>query len=207
MGKSTNINHHSVADWDWGFASGFRSLQTGWYKSPPTSLKISGDVPWWVGVWLCRHADTLVLPDGELKGWLYREMNAHPQFLFRNQAALGSSNMSNTYYLVGYMTQWQLNRRVNNGNTVIGYMGTCLQNTEEGHFSVKWYSGLNPGSTPALVVELYQEVSPGEWVLQGTLYDTQDKWKDSAINRCGQGYEGAGGNYFWYDDTEIWGPV
>ncbi len=207
MKKSTNIDHHSVADWDWGFASGYRSLSAAWYKSAPTSLLIAGAVPYATGIWLCRHADTLVLPDGEVKAWLKRGMNAHPYFFFRNQSALGTATWNNTYYLRGYGLQWQFVRRVNSSDTVLKYKGTCLANSEEGHFSVKWYSGVNPGEGPALVVELYKEVSPGEWVLQFTVYDNADQWKESAINRCGQGYVGGGGNTFWYDDTEIWGPV
>jgi hypothetical protein len=70
-----------------------------------------------------------------------------------------------------------------------------------------WWNGYTGAGVPALASDLYQWVT-GAWVQRGTtLYDTYNHWKDSAINRAGFGCADREDYFYWWDDTEIWGPV
>jgi hypothetical protein len=75
------------------------------------------------------------------------------------------------------------------------------------HWRALYWNGLTPELEEAICVILYKEVAE-EWVKQGdTLYDTDNMWKDSEINRSGFHSITANGKSEFWDDTEIWGPA
>ncbi len=198
--------HHTIADWDFQSTS-YRSLATDYYISAPTSLKFHGSSVGWFSAILCRIAGTLVLPQGEVRTW-FRNHNAWPYIaVFRNQLLLGTANMDNCYYVVAFRTEAILYRRIAGTPREIGRVTISYSFDTWVHMRTAWYNGETPGGEDALCVDIYRDIA-GEWVKQGaTLYDTTNRWKDSARNRTGITSALAGGHLIWFDDTEIWGPV
>ncbi|MBA7536775.1 hypothetical protein ES705_29039 [subsurface metagenome] len=201
------IDHHTLADWDFQHGALYRSLAADYYISEPTSLKYSGAPSSWATTILCRIPATLNLPQGEMRAWFRSNYKILTPAVFRNQAALGTANYDNCYYvrigavdvsLVSYVGGFP---SVRDSFAYTGYMN------EWRHHRVFWYNGKTPAEQPSICVDLYDDVG-GEWVKQGTtLYDTLNRWKDSAINRCGHLPLLYSGRLRWFDDTEIWGPV
>lgn len=197
----------AVSDWDIWKPNTTMTLDPTWYKSSPTSVKFaSTGMTGYAGI-ISRLPAVQCVPQGEIRFWVKRIMNSQPAFSFRNQSALGSGQCQNCYWLTGYATTWRLNRIVNGSPTVIGTMGTCPANGEEGHYRVVFWNGENLSGVAALAVSLYKDDGAGNWVLQGTLYDTVNQWKDSEINRMGMGFSAASGNQIAFDDTELWIPT
>lgn len=200
--------HHTLADWDFQYGSTNRSLSAETFVSSPTSLRF---MKYGAGAWnaavLCRIPATLLLPQGEVRTWVYGYDALKVVALFRNQAALGSANYTNTYGLAVSNTTSTLIRyiggaySVRDSSTFTGFINQWF------HTRVFFYNGKTPGDAPALCVDVYREIT-GQWVKQGdTLYDTANSWKDSGINRAGfRGYSLYNHKQYW-DDTEIWGPV
>jgi len=200
--------HHSVADWDFTPGAGY-ALNATQFVSPPTSLMVaqyngSHQRP----AILCRIAETLCIPQGEVRTWHRTWSRAHPfRLYFRNQHALGGADYENTYYWDIANNLASLHRVVAGGLTPIGNFVVSFANNTWYHWRTVYWNGTTPGGTPTLAVMLFLEVA-GEWVQQGvTLYDTDNQWKDSEINRSGLGYYVPAGVGGFFDDTEIWGAV
>ncbi len=200
--------HHTISDWDFERGATNRSLSAARYISAPTSLRfLEPTSSQFLNNILCRIPATLCLPQGEVRTWVYGYYLAFTVALFRNQAALGSANELNCYqvYLAG--TTSRLVRKLGgvlsfrDDSTCTSFINTWT------HYRVFWYNGETPGGTPALCVDLYREIA-GEWVKEGsTLYDTDNSFKDSAINRAGFRARSRNNWPQYWDDTEIWGPV
>ncbi|MBA7527946.1 hypothetical protein ES705_20128 [subsurface metagenome] len=199
--------HHSVADWDFS-SSITRTLDNAIYVSPPSSLRISGPALSMVErSALCRIPETQVLPEGELRCWFRQpEVQFGQNFLFRNQAALGTANFDDCY-------MWSLRWNQAYFYRVLGGTGALLRQfaitrtaNTWAHWRTVWWNGINPGGQPSLAVDLYEEVT-GNWVQRNaTFYHTDNEWKDSAVNRCGIGGYERRDMTSHFDDTEIWGP-
>ncbi len=209
MPKLLLPGHHSVVDWDFRHGALYRSLSTTKYVSAPTSLKFLNPTGYYI--WdtvLCRLDGTLCLPQGEVRTWLYPTAGwAHHPVSFRNQAPLGTSNNQNCYFIeLSYLVA-HLYVSLSGTWYLMGSTATSYSLTEWAHWRTAWYNGKTPGEVPALCVDFYKEVA-GEWVKQGsTMYDTSNRWKDSAVNRCGIEGDSTGNKAKYWDDTEIWGPV
>ncbi|MDD5512075.1 MAG: hypothetical protein PHI12_14920 [Dehalococcoidales bacterium] len=197
----------ALSDWDIWKPNTTLTLDATWYKSSPTSVKLASTGTTGRGGLISRRANVQLVPEGEIRFWVKKVINSQPAFSFRNQSPLGSGQCENCYLLKGYATTWQLSRVVNGSPTVIGTMGTCPSNGEEGHYRCVFWNGENLSGVAALAVSLYQENTASEWVLQGTLYDTVNMWRDSTINRMGIGFSGGSGNSLQFDDTELWTPT
>ncbi|MBA7543757.1 hypothetical protein ES705_36097 [subsurface metagenome] len=199
--------HHSIADWDFERGAEYRSLADDFFISAPTSLKFSGAPAPFGGVVLCRIPATLVLPQGEIRNWKRATRISSSVANFRNQKPLGDADSQNCYYLATLETTIKLHRFVAGVHTLLD--STLCPDVIDTwiHYSIIWYNGFTPGSAAALCVDVYLEIA-GEWVKQGdTMYDTDNLWKDSAINRVGFRPGVWAGTSEWWDNTEIWGPV
>lgn len=206
MVKILQNNHHTVTDWDWQDGALGRSLYAGTYISPPTCLRLLKDSTRVQEVILCKEANTLVLPEGEFREWHQNYYNTLYPAIFRNQAANGTANWQNQYELLAQATTLFLRRY--NGGVGVNKDSTLITPYVDvwKHYRTLWWNGKNGEGTPALCVELYIE-EDSVWVKQGsTLYDVDNYWKDSAINRCGfRSYFGYT-HPEYFDDAEIWGP-
>ncbi|MBA7541575.1 hypothetical protein ES705_33891 [subsurface metagenome] len=199
--------HHTIADWDFWHGAAGRSLSSDHFISAPTSLKLVYSAGAETNVVLCRIPATLVLPQGEVRHYFRPSSYAQVSFTFRNQAALGSADWLNCYFVFITATSWQVRRITNGYPFTVGTSGTTSHIDVWNHFRLFWYNGKTPAEQPALCIDLYKDIA-GEWVKQGsTIYDTTNKWADSAINRCGFWLTMGGGDIAYIDDTEIWGPV
>lgn len=202
------MNHHTVADWD--FTAGTaREIAAWWPISPPTVLRIyqpdgATDRP----AILCRIAETLCIAQGEVRTW-HRTNNRTRDFRlpFRNQRTLGGADYEDSYWWTITGAHATLFRTIGGADVIIGDFAVSFASNEWNHWRTIYWNGLNAVGEPALCVELYKEVA-GEWIQQGeTLYDTENQWADSEINRSGIGCWVDGVNYHLFDDTEIWGAV
>ena len=200
--------HHSLADWDFQQGDTNRSLSAVRFINPPTSLLINNPgAGWFVDTILCRIPATLNLPQGEVRTWQYSAGLYATPAIFRNQATLGNSDFDNCYYIYCAASTIYLTRCLL-GHCSVKDTTTCTTFSNEWvHYRIFWYNGKTPGEAEALCVDVYREVA-GEWIKEGsTLYDTDNHFKASGINRAGifpRIYNA--GDEFW-DDTEIWGPV
>ncbi|MBA7642318.1 hypothetical protein ES703_50008 [subsurface metagenome] len=201
------VAHHSIADWDFQHGDTYRSLSPIQYVSAPTSLRFLKAGGAWSNAVLCRIPATQCLPQGEVRNWTFTGYSTKYPAVFRNQAALGSADYLNCYFVsittaAAYLARYIAG--VPSQRDTTPCLGYYLQWV---HYRIFWYNGKTPGDVPALCVDVYLEID-GQWIKQGsTMYDTDNSWKDSAVNRSGF-LSIAGGNLanFW-DDTEIWGPV
>lgn len=202
------VKQHSVADWDFEHGATNRSLSAEQFISPPTSLRIlEPTTATFLDVILCRLPETLCLPQGEVRNWHYGYYrNLHP-IVFRNQAPLDSANFQNGYHIYLAFTSAILYRHT------LGVVAERDRTTCETfintwtHYRVLFYNGVTPGGVAALCVNLYREVA-GEWVQEGeTMYDTDNSWKDSEINRIGFNARSTYNHPQFWDDTEIWAPA
>lgn len=203
------IPHHTVVDWDYS-ANITKSLDATTFVSSPSSLRMTTVV---AGTQytqiLSRIAATQCIAQGEVRSWVKNltEMEA-ARFHFRNQAALGSANLTNTYFWVIFRLTFQLLRVIAGVQVSIGsFSPVGWVNYAWNHARIIYWNGLNLSGNPALCSEAYLEIA-GVWVKQGTtLYDTANQWKDSAINRSGIGGQVTSDQRLNFDDTEIWGSV
>lgn len=200
--------HHSITDWDFQDELVFCSLSADQFVSPPTSIRMlnPGSAPEFSTV-LCRIPATQCLPQGEVRTWIYEHTRSQYPACFRNQAPLGTSNFQNCYYVYLTGTTSKLQRLyLGAGITVDQSVCQTFADTWT-HYRVFWYNGKTPADAPALCVDLYREIA-GEWVKEGeTLYDTNNYFKDSDINRAGFIMFSRLNYPEYLDNTEIWGPV
>ena len=206
--QMAKITHKSVVDWD--FQAGMHHILNNIiFISEPSSLECF----WQPGnpldsTLLCRIAETLCIPEGELRTW-YRSTNWTRDMLieFRNQHPLGGANWDNSYYWSITSSLISLARRIAGVHTAIGNFPWVGASNTWYHFRTVFWNGADGEGNPALAVQLFLEVAE-EWVQQGeTLYDTQNQWKDSEINRLGIGGRTDSAPHHYFDDTEIWGAV
>lgn len=206
--EKIKTNHHTVADWD--FTAGTaKTLYAPVHVSAPTSLAIyisNGSTA--RPAVLCRIAETLCIAEGEIRTWHYTWNRTRDFRLpFRNQHALGGADYEDTYFWSILGTHAFLYRVIAGDIVQIGDFVVSFANTEWNHWRTVYWNGATPDGDPALCVELYKKVD-GEWVQQGeTLYDTENQWADSEINRSGIGCWTTAGATQLFDDTEIWGAV
>jgi hypothetical protein len=199
--------HHTVSDWDFQFGAQYRTLDDTFFISAPTSLKLGPPPGGWNNAVLCRIPATLCLPQGELRTWLRSSTGFVYPALFRNQAPLGTANFNNGYYMRIAAPNLQLTRVIGGTPSVRDSCGGTFTVNTWTHLRFFYYNGLTPGEEEALCVDAYEEID-GEWVkFPDTLYDTDNTWKDSEINRSGFFSALSEGARNWWDDTEIWGPV
>lgn len=201
-------DHHSVSDWDHN-PEAIWSLDDTQFVSVPRSLRLSGEgAPGTISLFLCRVGTTPYLPQGRLITYIRTQYTYQAHLLyFRNQAALGGADRANTYELSILFNAWGVDRRVNNVPTSIGAGATSTPPDTWARFRLTWWNGTTPEGVPALTISLDKYIA-GEWVQQGDwLYDTENMWATSDINRCGPGGYEVSYAYLWHDDTEVWGPV
>ncbi|MBA7587164.1 hypothetical protein ES708_29182 [subsurface metagenome] len=199
--------HHTIADWDFEHGGLYRALSDDHFISPPTSLKYGYGPDYWKTSVLCRIPETQCLPQGEFRTWFRTQASFVRGICFRNQAALGTANFDNCYYVYIYTPGLYFRKVVGSVESGIDHTPSYFANNEWIHYRVFWYNGFTPAEVPALCLDHYYEVD-GEWVKLGdTLYDIADLWADSEINRVGFRPYIATIWYNWWDDTEIWGPV
>lgn len=206
--KMTKISHKSVVDWD--YSPGFtRALDATYFISPPSSLRLTyppsapAD-----GTILCRIAETLAIAEGEVRTWYRTNDRVRAFYLFfRNQAPLGSASWANTYSW-SITGDWiYLYKRIADVPVLLGTFAVSWTIDIWYHWRTVYWNGATPAGIPALAVQLFLEIA-GEWVQQGaTVYDTQNEWKDSEINRSGIGADLTTIYTKWFDDTEIWAAV
>lgn len=207
MPGKIEVVHHTLTDWDFEQGATGRSLSDDHFISAPTSLKLVSPNGVLAGIVLCRIPATLVLPQGEVRTWIRAGYNIYYPCVFRNQAALGSANMLNCYRIVLGASIAHLYRYVDGVLSFPDTTTTFTAANEWVHYRFFWYNGKTPAEQDALCVDHYREVA-GEWVKLGdTMYDTDNYFKDSEINRCGFYPSPFNGYHNWFDDTEIWGPV
>ncbi|MBA7537620.1 hypothetical protein ES705_29889 [subsurface metagenome] len=199
--------HHTLADWDFESGALRRSLSADYFISAPTSVKITSPGGTIYESFLCRIPGSLALAQGEWRTWQRFLTASHRPCIFRNQAALGSSNMLNTYWIGVFGGNINLGRFLAGAGSARDSFSFPTPADVWVHWRFFWYNGLTPGLVEALCVDVYTEIA-GEWVSAGpTLYDTANTWKDSGINRCGAWSNPRPPNSVYYDDSEVWGPV
>lgn len=203
-----NAKHHTVSDWDIT-AGVIKVLDTVQKVSPPSSLKLGFQAPPpTIGNILCRIAATQCIAQGEVRTWNRQNYETNVRsMLFRNQSALGTPTILNTYLWSWIWSTASLARYIAGVGVTIGNVSiTGWVNNQWNHVRCVYWNGLNELGNPALVTQFFLEIA-GAWVQQGaTLYDTANQWKDSATNRSGLSATVSGYN-LWFDDTEIWGPA
>ena len=206
--KMAKITHKSLVDWD--FSAGTeKALDSTIFVSPPSSLRIYSTIyASNLRNVLCRVPATQCIAQGELRTWFRTNNNARAmRLMFRNQAALDSATNENTYAVKFESLQVSYERWVAGAGTIIGGVAGFIEDDIWYHLRIIYWSGVDLEGTPALNIELYREVDAA-WVKQGdTIFDTQDKWKDSEINRSGLHADTYRDRIFYWDDTEIWGAV
>lgn len=199
--------HHSLTDWDSELGDQYRSLDTSVYVSPPSSLLFVGGTGWKSGCTLCRVPATLCLPQGEVRTWWRSNQTYDNGVTFRNQAPLGTATWANCYRTYQMTTYIDVFRTVGGDSTSLAQLPFEVSALTWYHLRVFWYNGYTPGEEEAICIDVYMEEDE-EWVKIGdTVYDTENMWKDSEINRAGLMTWFSSGIRRWFDDTEIWGPV
>lgn len=205
---SKKIEHHSVTDWD--FSGGtVKILDNGQYVGAPSSLRLQGvAAPAVNRAILCREATTQVLPSGEVRSWTRStSKNWGPYLVFRNQQALGGSNLKDCYFWHLWGTIAYFRVFINNVMVPIGSVPITMNENTWQHWRTVFWDGLQPGVGAAIVVEFYEEVA-GTWIKRGaTQYDPNNRWVASGINRMGLGWGDRVGEFQWFDNTELWGPT
>ena len=207
MSKIIVPKHHSVIDWDSELGSQYRSLDSTVYVSPPSSLHFVGGTPWKSACTLCRHSATLCLPQGEVRTWWRSNQTYDCAVTFRNQAPLGSATIINSYRTYSQSPYINVYRTVSGGSLLLAQLPYEFSENVWYHQRVVWWNGQNPVGEDALCIIVYMEID-GEWSKIGdTVYDTDNMWKDSDVNRVGlMAWFGVLRDR-WFDDTEIWAPI
>lgn len=204
-------NHHSTADWD--YSSIYWTLISAFYVSPPSSLKVWHAASGTQITSILSRADCAqCVPQGRILNNI-RTNNfsyAWPLVIFRNQAALGTANHQNCYYVVFYDAACWTFRQVNNVPTQIGtssYPGGNLLINTWYLVRVTWW---NDGPINLTIrTEIYRN---GAWeTADPEIHDPNNQFKDSEINRAGIGaycYSGhVSTRYTAHDDTSIYVPA
>lgn len=202
---SKGKGHHTVSDWDFMHGAEYRTLSPATFVSPPFSLQFAGSPAYWYSSVLCRIPATLCLPEGEVRTWATKTVQALTPCCFRNQAPLGTSNWHNCYYLYISGITAYLHKVIGGDDDTMDATVISFDISGWSRFRTYWYNGETPAGRAALCVDLYNEIG-GEWIKLGeTMYDLANVWKDSEINRCGFCPHLRNEWIEYWDDTEIWG--
>jgi hypothetical protein len=190
--------HYSTSDWDFGSTQW--ALDTVDYVSSPSSIEGTGpsicDI-------LCRIATTLCLPQGAIITQVLSGFDSVPCLIFRSQAALDTADNENDYVLKLFNSETvKLYRRVATIATLIGAFSYTMP-TSWTKVKVIWWNSYNLQNVACLAVRFLVYES-GDFVQKGDdLYDTDNGWAASSVNRVGVEVNWSTGNF---DDTEIWCP-
>ena len=196
---------HSTGDWDFQYADW--TLDTAYYVDSPTSLRLDASVApkghWTV---LCRTADTQVIEQGRIVTWVRLPNNSldHALLVFRNQSALGSPTLTNSYYIDIYnsLDRW-FYRDTDNLDWLLATFGAYGAIETWAKFRVTWWNGKNLQNVDATVCR-FEYWNGSAWVQVGSdAYDTNQRGKGSATNRAGIGTVSQS-VASWFDLTEIW---
>ena len=197
--------HHSIDQWDRSEPIQI-NLDTIVYHSAPACLRFQDVAPFsdWLTI-LSRHAEAQCIKDGRLVTWgNFRRGNVEQPFCFRNQAPLGTANLTNCYFTTVDKHLTRLWIRQDDVNTSLGqWFAEMTLNTWE-HWRLSWWSALTNGGVSTLLISLEKEIDD-EWVEQGAPVEyAANTWHDSEINRCG--FQGNPYNSYHVrvDDSEIW---
>jgi len=199
--------HHSVSDWDKN-ADATYTLDTTQYVSAPRSLRLGGPGSTQPDTqFLCRVAPTRNLPQGAIVTSLRTTYgDGGHRIHFRNQSVLGESSFLHSYYIQYFGGDALFNIIVGGDITILGtFILNTLANTWYKD-RITWWNGKTPDAEDCITVRLERWIA-GEWLQQNDwLYDTVNRWYDSAVNRCGVGCDEQNDEYHWLDDTELWAP-
>lgn len=191
--------HHSVEMWD--FKGSNWQLSTAQYVSAPSSLRQTSSTSLQI---LCRVPATLCVPQGRIVTWVRVSAPYRHLLTFRHQSPLGSVVTDNCYYLSYYEYSWTyLYRLVAGHNVSIGRFSIGPILNTWNLLRLTWYNCYNPQNVPSLCVHLERWADPN-WLDGGLLYDPENKWHDSEVNRMG--LHGNSSDNYW-DDTELWVPA
>jgi len=200
---------HSISDWDWNTVLN-RALTTNRYISAPSSLIIgppggNGSTTYW----LCRHPDTLLISEGRIDWYSWYDATQSPASeMFRNQEPLGNVTFTACYHLEFSSTReaWIWRRNWLDVERLVDFNYAERLN-QWCHFRLSWYNGWDEEGTPALVIELEEEIA-GVWqAMLPPTYDTVNAFKDSDINRVGQIGHGLPDHPTYHDNTAIYRKV
>jgi len=202
--------HHTAAV-DWDHRYDVWSLDDTVYVSEPKSLKwpqstVAGEER----VSLCKHEGTTALNQGRVVTQLrHNSIYGFNMVFFRNQAAVGTATITNTYW-VSFVSQYT---SVYFFKSVGGTYTLIASKPYGGGFTypagvwrkirVTWWE---TGGVLYVRLEWWND---SEWVnICDDVYDPDNLWSGSAVNRCGvgAGVTSVGAYICWFDDTEIWGP-
>ena len=188
--------HFSRTDWD--FEDANWTLDEIIYKAAPPSLHGTN-----AGAALVKHATTGALSDGRLITWTRASIiTILINVFFRNQAADGTANFLNTYFTQLEETELKFYKRVAAGTTLLdthAFTWNWAINT--------WYKLRHTWWSSVDRIYLRVERWNGDsWETLGgaadtDFEDTDDLWKDAAVNRTGVFYYDSR----WIDDVEVWG--
>lgn len=183
IGKSQQIEHHSVADWDFYIHDDWLPatwlLDTTTYVSPPSCLLIRNDTVLFSASYaLSKLPQALDLKSGKMSTHSKSKLFQFgiPCFFI---GVTGPGSTPIRVDIPSVDTAFRLHR-------------------------VIWWQGYNPQNEPATIYHLDEYIA-GSWV-DGPLIYAQVL--SGPINRCGVGVWNSD-SYRWvyHDDTEIWIPV
>ncbi len=189
----------------WDFSTENWELDTEIYQSSPSSLRIDRAAYETVRYTVLYTGD-LLIKEGQVIWWMRQNANAHPGICFRNQAANGTSNCANCYYVHATNNTAILERHIASSRTIIGDFDTSAWTYETWRkFKVAWWDSYNLQNQWSFTVQLWEWDS--DWVSRGVVYDDNNsQWENSSINRVGPigGWSSNSSYRSWHDDVELY---
>lgn len=207
-------SHHSVADWDFQPDS-WAGLDDYTFISEPTSLACPiKKSTYYQYVWVfLKEALGGNVAHGKICTWLWisHATTSTPRFFFRAQSlpptTAGAQEPDDCYLVLVNQNVCTLYRRINKSNTTVGSHPWDPPLTEMtwNKIALTWETVTMPGGDwLAFLVE--QEVDEA-WKQYPLIYDTQNLWATSGVNRVGfriAGTRSTPGKASRVDDTEVW---
>jgi hypothetical protein len=188
-----------MAQGDWDFQNAGWTIDNTTYVSSPSSYKEAAGY-----TTLSRRTNCQVLPQGRIITNFRASNTARYLHLScRNQAALGTADMLNTYAVIRALAGSNAQaRRFVDGSYAwtadIGAVDALSINTWY-KFRITWWNDWG-----SLRFRLERWVTDA-WVQEGIdVSDPANTWATSGVNRVG--FASGGSASVWQDDTEIWGP-
>lgn len=168
------------------------------FISSPTSLLIA---PLY-NTLLARPPATLNLVSGRISTWRYPQgLLQGIQYLFRNQAPLGSSNLNDGYAVYLWKDRAKLFKRVGGVQTELKDNPVAEWPYNEWLLTrVTWWSDVGVDCQRSLSIRVEHWIDDA-WVELVTWAEAPDLWYDTGIARCGIN------TVSWIDNTLIEGPV
>lgn len=207
------MEHHSPSDFN--FQLGNWSLDTAYYVSSPSSLKVplSDALP--RNRILLKDAISGPIEQGRLAGWFLLSSilnNQRTGFIFRSKAADGGVT-TYPHYAVEFGSTYRRWYRYT-GDTTMFQIKNWDAESPAGMsagvwrcYRVSWWNGYDQSNNPATVCRLEVNID-SVWYAYSDAYDTQQMNKGESIQRAGLiGVCGQNGRYNWYDDIEFYKAV